>query len=870
MISWFSRFFASSATSLVARVNDLEPSVQRASDAELAARTTHFRQRLEKGEPLESLLPEAFATAREAARRALGMRHFDVQVQGGVELARGHIVEMKTGEGKTLVATLPAYLHALQGKGVHIVTVNDYLARRDAEWMGRVYRFLGLTVGCIQEQMGNGHREETRLRKEAYAADITYGTNSEIVFDFLRDNLAHDPGDIVQRGQHAAIVDEVDLLLIDEAQTPLIISGQGAEDTGVFVRVDAIVRKLRPGEDFQAERRTKSATLTEVGLVKVETSLGVGSLADPANLSYMHAVHQSLQAHGIFTRDVDYIVTDGGEVHIVDEHTGRVSPDKRFSNGLHQALEAKERVRVKTEDVTLAKTSYQHFFRGYTALSGMTGTAHSEKEEFRKIYQKKIVRLPTHKPMIRKDWERIIFLRMNDKHAAVADEIREMREEGRPVLVGTVSVLESEQLSRLLTRQGIPHNVLNAKQHDREAEVIAQAGREGAVTISTNMAGRGTDILLGGNPERLAADKHEPGTAEYAAALREYEALCAAEKARVVKAGGLHVIGTGEHESVRIDNQLRGRAGRQGDPGSSIFVVSLEDPVYRMFGEKQLLAELLERLAAHPPAEPVEDEDVSRALTALRKKVEVENEAIRLDVFKYDLVIHDNRQQVWAWRRKLLQTEEASQWRQSAEDLVGDLVETLCVEIEKALGKEREETTPPTEAERWRALAGRIFEWEQRELPTDTPFEISGIVSWLMERYDSRFGRETDELVRRWERYVLLMTIDRQWPQFLTDVERLEEGIFLRGYSQLDPLVEFRREVGMMFGMFLTDVRLTALRAWLNVNLHVLPDPDQMEEPSEPARAMRPRGGARPAARNRAVDRLPPLRRGAGRRKRKG
>jgi preprotein translocase subunit SecA len=864
MSGWFASLIEPSAASLVGKINALEADIKRLSDHELAALTADFRVRLEKGEPIKSLIPETFATVREAAWRKLGMRHFDAQIRGGVELARGHVIEMKTGEGKTLVATLPAYLHALEQKGVHVVTVNDYLAKRDADWMGQIYRFLGLTVDCIQENMGDDYAGENRRRKAAYAADITYGTNHEVVFDFLRDNLAHDPQEIVQRGQHYAIVDEVDLLLIDEAQTPLIISGRGEEDTGLFVRVDALIRKLRQKEDFEAERRTKSASLTEIGLSKIEQALGIGSLSDPANLSYMHAVHQSLQAHAIFERDVDYIV-DSGEVHIIDEHTGRVSPDKRFSDGLHQALEAKERVRVKTEDTTLAKTSYQHFFRAYWGLCGMTGTATSEREEFRKIYKKKVVRIPTHKPMIRKDYERIIFASMADKHRAVVEEIRDAHENGQPVLVGTVSVLESEQISRLLAKEGIKHEILNAKHHKREAEIIAQAGREGAVTISTNMAGRGTDILLGGNPEKLAEQKHEPGTEGFSEELERLKAQCEQARVRVIEAGGLYVIGTGEHESVRIDNQLRGRAGRQGDPGSSLFFVSVQDPVYRMFGEKEVIERISEHLADHPAGEPVEDRVVSQALTGLRKKVEVENQSIRLDVFKYDLVINDNRQQIWAWRRQLLDATDAGDWREQVAALIEDLVEQL--EGELTSKPDPETDTSRGNRELWVAMLRRVLGQEPHGLPVAARLDKEEVSEWLLTRYDARFGSEMDEMVREWERFSLLMTIDRLWPQFLTDIERVEEGIGLRGYSQLDPLNEFRREAGMLFGHFLMDVRVNAVRAWMTADVHAVSKAVMRAEPSDAALALRPKGGEQSPRRKRAIDSLPSIRRGRGRKR---
>lgn len=861
-MSLFSWLLEPSAASVVRHVNELEPRFAALDDLALRAKTDEFMARLAKGEKPARLVPEAFAAVREAARRTLGMRHFDVQILGGVELARGKLLEMKTGEGKTLVATLPAYLHALYKKGVHVITVNDYLAARDAEWMGPIYRALGLSVGVIQENMADDEQSENELRRKAYAADITYVTNSEVVFDFLRDNLVPVPEEIVQRGFHFAIVDEMDLLLIDEAQTPLIISGKGEDDTGLFITASRLVRTLKKDEHFKADRRTRTAGLTESGQNYVEHALNVGSLSAPANLAVFHALHQCLQAHAVYERDVDYIVEDGN-VYLVDEHTGRVSPDKRFSNGLHQALEAKENVAVKSEDTTLAKTSYQQFFRSYPELCGMTGTAYSERDEFLQVYNKRVLRLPTHKPMIRQDYKPILYKTLKAKHRAVLAEVRELHELGRPVLLGTVSVRESEELSELFTRAGLPHNVLNAKQHAKEAQVVAQAGRFKAITISTNMAGRGTDIALGGNPQSLAAEEAEPGSAEYEAALARYGATCQSERERVVAAGGLAIIGTGEHESERIDDQLRGRAGRQGDPGSSIFYLSLDDPVYRKFGDAHGLPELREHLADWPEDEPITAHGVFSELHELRQKVEIENQAIRTDVLKYDLVIHSRREAVWGWRKRLLFASDAAEWRQSVTDLIEDLVRRVAEEIAatppEGAGEDGETAhEAPSPAEQARAIASRIRGLLITADSPQAPNDLEDLVAKLNADYDARYGTEIDDLVREWERRSLLTTIDRLWPQFLTDLERVEEGIGLRGYGNLDPVTEFRREAALLFNDFMRDVQQNALRAWLLSDPHrelalaSLPQKRQV-----PLMRQNRREAPEPKRASRAIDKLP-------------
>ena len=819
-MSFLGRLFPPSTSATIDRINRLEALMQAKSDRELAEITPFLKKRREAGESHLALLPEAFAAVREAARRTLGMRHFDVQLQGGIELAQGNIAEMKTGEGKTLVATLPVYLFALDGLGVHVVTVNDYLARRDAEWMGQVYDFMGLSTGCIQEEMGDGEEEDRIARQTAYAADITYATNSELVFDDLRDNLAQEVDERVHRGFHAALVDEADLILLDEAQTPLIISGPGDSDNKLFARVDKVIGKLKENKHFVVDRKIRAAAMTEEGLQKVEAALGVGPLDQPDNLPFYHAVHQSLQAHGVFRKDVEYIVSEG-RVFLVDEHTGRVSPDKRFSDGLHQALEAKERVPIREEDRTYAKTSYQYFFLKYKHLCGMTGTAWGDREELRKVYNLRVKRIETHRPMIRTDYQWVIFRNKIEKFDAVADEIEDMREIGRPVLVGTTHVEESEQLSAVLKRRGIKHAVLNAKQHDREADVIAQAGRKGAVTISTNMAGRGTDILLGGDSVRLAAQEAESGTQEHEIALKTWKRRCEEEHEEVVKAGGLHVIGTGEHEAQRIDEQLRGRAGRQGDPGSSMFIVSIQDDVYRRFGEwrdeKAKLPSAYQRIAETiadlPRGDAVESPHVARILNDLRKKVEAENRAIRLEVFKYDGVINDMRNTLYDLRRNVMEAGDSASWRAK----VPDILEPLFDEMKRRVKDASEKGDAPGML--WAGaiherLGRTIFDGEE-----NAPKSAEEANRYLLDAFERRYLGKADEDLAEWERFVLLDSLDSLWSECLSELERIEEGIGLRSYAELNPLVEFRKEAGHVMNRFMLDALDHALRLWLSLDV---------------------------------------------------
>jgi len=641
---------------LVARIGDLEAGLQVKSDADLQAMTPELRRRLDRGEPLDDLLPEAFAVCREAGRRVLGMRHFDVQLMGGMVLHRGGIAEMKTGEGKTLVATLPCYLNALPRKGVHVITVNDYLARRDSEWMGRIYRFLGLDVGIVVHGLTDGQRQHN------YRCDIAYGTNSEFGFDYLRDNMKDSIERYVQRDLHYAIVDEVDSILIDEARTPLIISGPAEQSADLYQKVNGITPGLRKDIDYTVDEKAHSAILTDAGIERVERRLGVGNLYNPENIEWLHHVTQALRAHTLYKRDVNYLVEDGSII-IVDEFTGRKMPGRRWSDGLHQAIEAKEGVEVQEENQTLATISYQNYFRLYGKLSGMTGTADTEAEEFHKIYKLDVTVVPTNKPMVRQDHHDVVYKNEKGKFRAVLAELEDCHGRGQPVLVGTVSVEKSEVVASLLRKKGIPHNVLNAKQHEREAHVVAQAGRKGAITISTNMAGRGTDIILGGNAEFMARAEVDPEAAgqpgatvdpeKFKEAYARFKPQCDAEKQEVLAAGGLHILGTERHESRRIDNQLRGRSGRQGDPGSSRFFLSLEDDLMRIFGAERITG-LMERLGMEEDV-PIEHPLINRAIENAQKKVEGHNFDIRKNLLEYDDVMNQQRKTIYALRRQVLE-----------------------------------------------------------------------------------------------------------------------------------------------------------------------------------------------------------------------
>jgi preprotein translocase subunit SecA len=802
---------------IVERINALEPDMMKLSDDQLRNKTGEFKERYAKGETLDELLPEAFAVCREASRRALKMRHFDVQLIGGMVLHSGKIAEMKTGEGKTLVATLPVYLNALTGRGVHVVTVNDYLARRDSEWMGRIYNFLGLSVGVIV------HGLDDDERRQAYWSDITYGTNNEFGFDYLRDNMKFSLDDYVQRDFHFAVVDEVDSILIDEARTPLIISGPTEESTDKYYIIDRIIPSLVKGEvieeeantlsgkrkrytgDFTIDEKSKSATLTEEGILKVEKILKIDNLYDPRNMETLHHVQQALRAHAMFRRDVDYVVKDG-EVLIVDEFTGRLMPGRRWSDGLHQAIEAKEGVRIENENQTLATITFQNYFRMYEKLAGMTGTADTEAEEFHKIYKLDVVVIPTNRPLLRPDFPDVIYKTEREKFNAVIQEIKELHEKGQPVLVGTISIEKSEVLSFLLQKQGIPHNVLNAKQHEREAEIVAQAGRNGMVTIATNMAGRGTDILLGGNPEGLAKQwrkgNPESSEEEYESLIEKFRKECEPEHNEVVALGGLHILGTERHESRRIDNQLRGRSGRQGDPGSSRFYLSLEDDLLRIFGSERV-AMIMNKLGIEE-GEAITHGLISKAIENAQKKVEAHNFEIRKHLLEYDDVMNKQREVIYTQRREILAGAELrDQFVEMMEETVEDVV-AACA-IEKVPAKEWD----------WRGIVEWVYKDFGFQLDIDpgavdqlTP---QGLRDFLLEKvrevYKARtedFGEEVmDHLIK----VIMLQTIDSQWKDHLLSIDHLKEGIGLRGYGQKDPKQEYKKEAYQLFMDMIARIR---------------------------------------------------------------
>lgn len=771
---------------IVQRINDLEPSVKKLSDHDLKSKTAEFRERLSRGETLDSLLPEAFAVAREASWRVLKMRHFDVQLIGGTVLHEGKIAEMRTGEGKTLVATLAAYLNALSGEGVHVVTVNDYLARRDSEWMGRLYGFLGLSVGCILHHLSDSER------KVAYSADITYGTNNEFGFDYLRDNMKFSLDDYVQRKQHYAIIDEVDSILVDEARTPLIISGPAEESTDKYYTIDKVIPRLKKEADYTIDEKARSVVLTEEGVDKVEKALGVINLYEPHNIETLHHVNQALKAHTLFKLDVDYVVKDG-EVLIVDEFTGRLMPGRRYSDGLHQALEAKEGVKIENENQTLASITFQNYFRMYGKLAGMTGTAETEATEFQNIYKLDVIVIPTNRPMVRNDYSDVIYKTEKEKFRAVIKDIKELHEKGQPVLVGTISIENSEKLSSLLKREGVRHHVLNAKQHEKEAEIVAQAGRQGAVTISTNMAGRGTDILLGGNAEFLAAANagKDTTTEDYGKALVEFQEQCSRERESVIAAGGLHILGTERHESRRIDNQLRGRAGRQGDPGSSRFYLALEDDLLRIFGSERISG-IMDRLGMEED-EPIEHRLVSKAIETAQKRVESHNYDIRKHILEYDDVMNQQRKVIYEQRRKVL----------SGEGLNEDIQEMIQELIDGIVDSNTSEAY--SEEWEWEGLKDSMFkqfsihyEPVNKENSTKEALreEINNLVNDAYKKKEEELG---SEVLRHMEKFLLLQTIDAHWKDHLLSMDHLKEGIGLRGYGQKDPLIEYKREGYDMF-----------------------------------------------------------------------
>jgi preprotein translocase subunit SecA len=836
---------------LVAEISAKEPEIQKLSDEQLRRQTAEFRQRLANGEALDNLLPEAFAVVREAGKRTLNMRHFDVQLIGGIVLHRGKISEMKTGEGKTLVATLPAYLNALEGKGVHVVTVNDYLARRDSEWMGRIYRFLGMSVGVIQHELNDQERQV------AYGCDITYGTNNEFGFDYLRDNMKFDLGHYVQRGHHFAIVDEVDSILIDEARTPLIISGPAEESTDLYYEVDRIIPKLTPGAvtqgnvkaeereelektgDYLVDEKHKTVTLTETGMAKAEKMLAhrlqPGGLYDPVNMPLLHHINQALRAHTLFRLDVDYMIKDGGVV-IVDEFTGRLMPGRRWSDGLHQAVEAKEKVKIERENQTLATVTFQNYFRKYAKLAGMTGTADTEAEEFAKIYKLDVMVIPTNRELRRIEEPDTVYRTEREKYDAIVTDILDKQQLGRPTLVGTVSIEKSERLSSLLRKRGIKHVVLNAKYHAQEAEIVAQAGRKGTVTIATNMAGRGTDILLGGNPEFMArqqtladqiAEKLPKGQEKfvddeefvyfyhlesfyrvprqaYERTFQAFKKQTDAEHDDVVNVGGLHIVATERHEARRIDNQLRGRAGRQGDPGSSRFYLSLEDDLMRIFGSDRI-AGLMQRLGMEEGV-PIEHKMVTNAIARAQKQVEAQNFSVRKHLLEYDDVMNKQRESVYALRRELLEgkihltEEEQVDSREYLLTLGEELLEST---VERYTGTETDDENRDYGA--LKASVVEIYGIDPAELDS---IDIEGMSAdeatdalWkaVLARYEAKEGLIPNEILRRVERDIMLQIVDAQWKDHLYSLDHLKEGIGLRGYGQRDPLVEYKKESFALF-----------------------------------------------------------------------
>jgi len=837
----------------VAEIGALEPQIQELSDEQLQNKTVEFRARVEAGESLEELLAEVFAVAREASFRVLKMRHFDVQLIGGMVLHSGKIAEMKTGEGKTLVATLPAYLNALSGKGVHVITVNDYLARRDSEWMGRLYRFLGLTVGVIQHELTDAQRQV------AYNADVTYGTNNEFGFDYLRDNMKFDLTSMVQRPHHFAIVDEVDSILVDEARTPLIISGPAEQSTELYHEVDRIIPKLKKGAvtqgnvkaedreelettgDYLVDEKHKTVTLTETGMAKSEELLShrlvpdSGGLYDPVNMPTLHHINQALRAHALFRLDVDYMIKDGGVV-IVDVFTGRLMPGRRWSDGLHQAVEAKEKVKIERENQTLATITFQNYFRKYKTLCGMTGTAETEAAEFNKIYKLEVMVIPTNRPLTRIEEPDLIYRSEREKYEAIVDDILEQQDTGRPTLVGTVSIEKSERLSGLLHKRGIKHVVLNAKYHAQEAEIVAQAGRRGKVTIATNMAGRGTDILLGGNPEHMArqqaigeelAERLSKGEEKFVddeefvyffhieaffrvprqAWERIYDHFrqeTDAEHEAIVGIGGLHILGTERHEARRIDNQLRGRAGRQGDPGSSRFYLSLEDDLMRIFGSDRISG-LMERLGMEEGV-PIEHGMVTKAIQRAQTQVETQNFSVRKHLLEYDDVMNKQRESAYTLRREILEgkihltREELLDTRQYVLALAEDILEA---QVERYAGKE-------LDIEEWNVAGlaleiGRVFGLEPNELDAleletlDTDAIVDTVWATVKGAYEVKEKAVGADILRRVERDVILQIVDTQWKDHLYSLDHLKEGIGLRGYGQRDPLVEYKKESFALF-----------------------------------------------------------------------
>jgi len=844
--------FLKTVNPLVARINEFEPAIKQLTDEQLRDKTAEYKARIadavkdardkddrkyREQQVLNEILPEAFAVVREASVRTTGMRHFDVQMIGGLVLHQGKIAEMRTGEGKTLVATLPSYLNALTGRGVHIITVNDYLAARDAEWMGQIHRFLGLTVGCIQNDMDDFERQT------AYNADITYGTNNEFGFDYLRDNMKFDLATCVQHGHYHAIVDEVDSILIDESRTPLIISGPSEESTDKYYQANAIIPQLIRGEELEENKKTgdyvvdeknHSAVLTEDGVDKAERLLGVGNLYDPDNMELLHCVEQALKAHTLYRLDHQYVVQDG-EVIIVDDFTGRLMKGRRWSDGLHQAVEAKEGVKIERENQTLATITLQNYFRLYEKLSGMTGTAETEAAEFHSTYKLDVIVIPTHMPMVRKDNPDVIYRTLPEKWDAVVEEIKDLHEKGQPVLVGTVSVENSELIARKLQRIGVPHNVLNAKYHEREAEIVAQAGRKGMVTIATNMAGRGTDILLGGNPEFMTreflkeqeVDPDEATESQWQQEFLKAKRIVEAEHQEVVSLGGLHILGTERHESRRIDNQLRGRAGRQGDPGSSRFFLSLEDDLMRIFAGDKVKA-LMARLGMEEGV-AIESKMVSKRIAAAQKSVEGRNFETRKHLLEYDDVMNKQRETIYGLRRQLMEEPDQREYLLGetgvARDLLGDLTRQYL---------DPNASPDAWDVENYKVQIQTIYaldtEAEGIDFQKSSSEEIDEFI-WdkLKVKYAEKEKQIGDEAMRTYERIIMLNIIDAQWKDHLLALDHLKQGIGLVGYGQKDPLVEYKKESFDMFQAMLDRIDTTTIRSLFNLQVVAEESPEEIQ-----------------------------------------
>ncbi len=820
-------------------ISELEPQIQSLSDDQLRAKTAEFKEKLEQGASLDDILFEAFAVVREAGKRTIHMRHFDVQLMGGVVLHQGKIAEMKTGEGKTLVATLSAYLNALGGKGVHIVTVNDYLAKRDTEWMGPIYNFLGFEVGTIQHDMGEVERHK------AYRKDITYGTNNEFGFDYLRDNMKFRFSDLVQREHNYAIVDEVDSILIDEARTPLIISGPTEEATSLYYKVDNLIRRLDK-KYYQVDEKTRTTTLTEEGVAESEKFLKVSNLYDLEHMDLVHHINQSLKAHHLFKKDVDYMVKEG-KVTIVDEFTGRLMPGRRYSDGLHQALEAKEKVRIEEEYQTLASVTFQNYFRMYDKLAGMTGTAVTEATEFQSIYKLDVVEIPTNKPLLRYEYHDVIYRTRKEKWDAVVEEITESNKKGQPVLVGTISIENSEHLSSLLRKRGINHVVLNAKYHEMEANIIAQAGRVESVTIATNMAGRGVDILLGGNPEFLATEQLkkkgiDPSKAsqdEWEQALADARGVTEVDNKKIIGLNGLHIIGTERHEARRIDNQLRGRSGRQGDPGSSRFYLSLEDDLMRIFGSDRISG-IMARIGMAEGV-PIEHSMVSKAIERAQKQVEGHNFSIRKHLLEYDDVMNKQRESIYKQRREILSGKNMKKFIQ-------ELIETL-VEWMMETHTHKDKSPDDWDAEGLRKGIASQFGLDIEELGIDWETinydELrEKIVNALKDSYAEKEQIISEDRMREFERVITLQLIDSQWKDHLLAMDHLKEGIGLRGYGQRDPLIEYKKESYDMFQAMMDRIEEETIR-YLFL-LQPVKEEEIPERKEQPLYYQRPQGSASP------------------------